>query len=99
MIALEWHVSTLRQRGIPMEDMSAEDRLAVLTHYFRRKQVACVDTATMDPATPLDMLLGKNAVLKSTKAGPEAGGGLDKTMARLEAMRDAAAARGGERGD
>jgi hypothetical protein len=54
VIANEWHVNSLRQRGVLWDEMDDDDRIAVLAHYWRRHRVP-LDMHTSEPATIGDM--------------------------------------------
>lgn len=101
MIALEWHVGALRQRGIPFEAMEPDDRLAVLTHYYKRTQAPTFDATTLEPATGLDLVYVQRSLTSKRKAPADDGGdGMRSVVERLTAGRDAAVARQGRgRGD
>ena len=100
MIALEWHVGALRQRGIPFEEMGRADQLAVLTHYYKRTQAPTFDATTAEAATALDLVHVQRALTTKRKPQAEEGGdGMRPAVDRLVAMRDAAVAKRGARGD
>ena len=50
MIANEWHVSSLRQRGVLWHDMTPDDREAVVAHAVVRR------VRGLDPVTRADLV-------------------------------------------
>ncbi len=98
MIALEWDVGCLRQRGIPFDDMAREEQLTVLTHYYKRTSAPTFDATTSEAATPLDLIHIQRALTTKPKPAEDDGKAQRDLRQRLEADRDAAAARA-PRGD
>lgn len=97
MIALEWDVGCLRQRGVRFADLTGEERLLVATHYYKRRLAPTFDATTGEAATPLDLIHIQRTLTTKPKAAEPAD--MSKTLGRLAELRDAAVAREVARGD
>ena len=91
MIALEWNVGALRQRGMPFDDLAADDQLAVLTHYYKRTQAPTHDGTTLEAATALDLVHVQRTLTRRKPAADSGGDGMKAAIALVTEKRDAAA--------
>jgi hypothetical protein len=92
VIALEWHVGSLRTRGLLFDDMDHDDQRAVLTHYYKRKFAAPFDATTQEAATPWDLKRPNTR----PEGNPDAAARAVETVRRLKEAQDAR--RGGSHG-